>query len=871
MARRSLVEHLDYFYAHAPDVAYIQRRGYRREEWTYRRVAETACQFARELESRGIHKGDHVLLWGENCAEWVVAFLGCMMRGVVVVPMDRAGAPDFALRVAQEVDAKLIVVSRELSKHACDFPKIELESLSAAVAQHERTTFRVQLDRSDTLQIIFTSGTTAEPRGVVISHGNVLANLEPSETEIKKYLKYERAFRLLSGGRGIRFLNLLPLSHVFGEFLGIFIPPLIGGTVVFQEALNPAEVMATIRREGVSVLVAVPRMLESLKNKIERDFQSSGKGEWFREQLRLAAHENLVKRWWRFRRIHAQFGWKFWAFVSGGATLDATMEEFWRLLSLVVIQGYGLTETTSLISVNHPFHRGRGSIGKVLPGRDMKLSETGEILIRGENVATGYWQSGALTPVAGDGTDWFHTGDLGEMDAEGYLHFKGRKKNVIVTAEGMNVYPEDLESALRQQPGVRDVVVFGLTRNGNAEPCAVVILTGEVEEAVRRANERLAPYQQIRHWYKWPENDFPRTATQKPKTSVIAKLVEEQLRGQKETNGRAAAGTLAELVESVSGRRIQGENLDLSSIERVELICAMEERYQIDLDEGELTEAKTLADLGRAIASPEVHAAQDSTHKAAIPIVLTEEKVDRAALASANQRARVSGYEYPRWAQRWPITWIRTLIYYLATLPAAYLLAWPRAIGRERLRNLRGPALVISNHVTYIDVGFVLAALPPRLRNRLAVAMEGERLFAMRYPPLGTNLFRRVLHPLTYFLVVAFFNVFPVPKLSGFRESFAYAGESAGSGYSVLVFPEGLRTRTGEMARFQNGIGMLAAGLDLPVIPMRIDGLFELKQKGKRIARPGAVTVKIGEPIRVDARKSAEEIASDLETAVRGL
>jgi long-chain acyl-CoA synthetase len=171
--------------------------------------------------------------------------------------------------------------------------------------------------------------------------------------------------------------------------------------------------------------------------------------------------------------------------------------------------------------------------------------------------------------------------------------------------------------------------------------------------------------------------------------------------------------------------------------------------------------------------------------------------------------------------------------------------------------------------VTYVDVGFVLAALPTKLRHNLAVAMEGERLWALRYPPAGTDLIRRVVHPLAYFLVVALFNVFPLPKMSGFRESFAYAGESADRGYSVLVFPEGLRTRTGEMMPFQSGIGMLAARLNLPVVPMRIDGLFELKKQGKHFAQPGAVTVKIGEPVTVDSQLSAEEITRVLEMRVR--
>ena len=237
------------------------------------------------------------------------------------------------------------------------------------------------------MQIVFTSGTTAEPRGVVISHGNILANLEPLEREIGKYLRYERIFHPL------RFLNLLPLSHVFGQFLGIFLPQLLAATVHLSgHAESRPKSLQVIKRERVSVVVAVPRLMESLKDKIERDLEAAGEQSWFQRQFAAAKDEHFVKRWWRFRRIHNQFGWKFWAFISGGAALDAETEEFWRRLSFVVIQGYGLTETTSLISLNHPFRTGKRSIGKVLEGREIKLDENGEILVRGANVAAGYWQ-----------------------------------------------------------------------------------------------------------------------------------------------------------------------------------------------------------------------------------------------------------------------------------------------------------------------------------------------------------------------------------------------------------------------------------------------------------------------------------------------
>ena len=224
--------------------------------------------------------------------------------------------------------------------------------------------------------------------------------------------------------------------------------------------------------------------MESLKDKIVRDLESAGTLAQFQREFEAAKDLHFVRRWWRFRRIHNQFGWKFWAFISGGAALDAETEEFWRRLSFVVIQGYGLTETTSLISLNHPFHTGKHSIGKVLEGREIKLDESGEILVRGANVAAGYWQGKKLKPVLNE-EGWFRTGDLGELDAEGNLYFKGRKKNVIVTREGMNIYPDDLEAALRQQSEVRDCVVVGLEHGGNAEPCAVLILRDSADAGER--------------------------------------------------------------------------------------------------------------------------------------------------------------------------------------------------------------------------------------------------------------------------------------------------------------------------------------------------------------------------------------------------
>jgi long-chain acyl-CoA synthetase len=843
MPRQSLLEYFGSDSRPSQEIAVVWRRGYRTIRWSYGELLGTASGFAEMLRSRGIAKGDRVLIWGENSGEWIAAFLGCMFQGAIAVPMDAIAEQGFARRVAEQAGVKLAIVGHGLSSPLADANTLRLEDLADRAAGRPVGDFSpAAAISSDPIEIVFTSGTTAEPRGVVLTHGNLLANLAPIEKEIAKYRRYERFVHPL------RFLDLLPLSHVFGQLLGIFLPQILGGTSVFLDTLNPAEVARTIREERVSLLVTVPRLIESLRDQVERDLTERRGMEKFERDYRAAEHEHFLKRWWRFRAIRRQFGWKFWAVISGGAALPAAAEEFWTRLGYAVIQGYGLTETTSLVSLNHPFRLGHGSIGKVLPGLEMKLSDEGEILVRGENVASGYWKDAGIAPVL-DADGWFHTGDLGEKDEKGNLYFKGRRKNVIVTPEGLNVYPEDLEAELRKQPGVRDCVVVGLARDGNAEPCAVLLLRDSVvaPEAtdvaaaglVQRANERLAPFQQMRRWFVWPDHDFPRTPTQKPVLRRILEVVEA--RGASDGEATAAiAGPLGQLLARVlHGRAVRGgEALNLSSMERVELMSALEDRYQVDLSETEYASADTMQALERLVEHPPAPSA---------------------------------AFQYPRWPQSWPVRIIRAIVYNLLARPAMLILGWPRIRGRENLCDTKGPVLVVANHVTFFDPAYILEGLPERFRRRLAVAMDGELLESMRTPRPGTGFFMGLVGRVTYFLVVSVYNVFPLPRHAGFRKSFAFAGDLIDRGWNVLVFPEGERARTTRMNPFRAGIGLLATRLGVPVVPMRFDGVAEAREKRKHIVAPGKIRVWIGHPVQYTEAQAAEEIARDLERRVIGL
>jgi len=839
---QSLIDFVAQYAARGNEVAVRYRRGYRMETWTYAQIARLAKCVARELEFRGVGKGDAVLLWGENSPEWIIAFFGCLLRGAVTVPIDHGSTAEFAARVAREVNAKLVFRSRALPDTGLADRSIILESLAEPPAQRDLSPYAAPpLSRQDILEIIFTSGTTAEPRGVVISHGNVLANIEPVEREIQKYLRYERVFHPL------RFLNLLPLSHVFGQMLGIFIPSFLAGTVVFIDSLNPSGLIEVIRDERISVLVAVPRFIESLQREIQRRMERDGRMQQFDESFARAEKEHFLRRWWRFRRIHSLLGWKFWAFISGGAALPEQAESFWNRLGYAVIQGYGMTETTSLISVNHPFHSAKGSIGKVFPGMEVRLDEHGEILVRGENVATAYRQHDQTQSVA-ESDGWLHTGDIGETGADGRLYFKGRRKNVIVTPAGMNIYPEDLEKAVRPQAGVRDCVVIGIERSGNAEPCAVLLLEDprQANQAalIENANRSLAEHQKIRHWFAWPDPDFPRTPTLKPLLPRIREVVNAKLDAAPASQD--GNGSLAALIAQITGRPVAADSrnatldadLHMTSLDRVELMSALESRYQTELSDVRFNEVTTVGQLEKLL-----------TESPAAPVE----------------------HLYPRWPQNWLTTAVRLATYYLLAWPATYILAAPRIRGGENLRGLRGPFLVIANHITYLDIAWILAALPAYLRNRLATAMRAERLAEMRRPPKSMNLFNRLRERLDYILALSLFNVFPLPQRSGFLKSFSFAGDLADRGWNVLVFPEGHTTEDGRIAPFRGGVGLLAKQLNLPVVPIRLAGLFDLRQENRILTRPGHVQVTIGKPVRFSADQDPNEITKELERRVSQL
>jgi long-chain acyl-CoA synthetase len=526
---------LDFFhdFAGLDEEFLIHDDGFQARHYRYREIADRARAFAARLREAGIVKDNKVILYGENRPEWIVALWGCLLEGVIAVPIDYRSSREFVDRVHAIVGARAVFTGEEPGMYDGPAP--------------EESAPPVRITRDQIAEIIFTSGATAEPKGVIITHRNILANIVPVEGEVKKYLRYARPFA------PIRFLNLLPLSHMFGQAMATFIPPMLPGVVVFMRGFAPNEILRQIRTRRISVLVSVPQILEILRTHLIQTFPElrqlkPRKGHWLR-------------RWWRYRKVHRLFGWKFWSFIVGAAPLPADLEAFFSELGFLVIQGYGLTETAPIVTLNHPFHARKGSVGKPIAGVKVKIAPDGEILVRGDNVTSGYFQHPEETARAFE-DGWFHTGDIGELKENGELSILGRKKEMIVTPEGLNVFPEDVESVLKQQPGVRDAAVIGV---GRVQAVLILDNGADAEEIVRRANARLADFQRIRSFSIWPHAEFPRTeGTGKLKRFDMSK-------------GTPAPAPSTEQLD------IPLENL--TSLERVERMVAL------GLDETEVTDS----------------------------------------------------------------------------------------------------------------------------------------------------------------------------------------------------------------------------------------------------------------------------------------
>ena len=447
--------------AHASRLALQHRPGGHPAVWTYQDLRQSVNRIAHWLQSTGVGKGDRVVIWAPNGPWWVACFFAVLRNGSTVVPLDIRSSPEFVERVITQTQPQLGIVGAGLARSwRFAIPVFTLEALESLLPPDGPSRLP-DVSPDDVAEIVFTSGTTGAPKGAMLTHRNTWSNVAALN-------------QLVPSNPRLRALSILPLSHLFEQTCGLLLPLLGGAAIAYVDVLQPAAIQRAMAEYRVTTMVLVPRVLSLFMDSIENKAQREGKARTWQRACRLAEHLPMQARRVLFRQVIQGLGGRLEFLVAGGAPLAPSLQHKWELLGIPVLQGYGATETSPIITGTSVKDRRTGSVGKALPGTDLQVTDDGEILVRGPQVMQGYWQNpGATAEVLGDG--WYQTGDLGELDAEGRLYLKGRKKDLIVLANGLKVYPEDVEDALRDVPGVVDAVVLDVPSASGPQIHAVLL------------------------------------------------------------------------------------------------------------------------------------------------------------------------------------------------------------------------------------------------------------------------------------------------------------------------------------------------------------------------------------------------------------
>jgi long-chain acyl-CoA synthetase len=497
---------------------------------TYQALQEQVRCFAGYLQEQQIGKGDRVCIWAASCSSWMIAYLGALLVGAVVVPLDVNTTEDFLTRIAETTEAKLLVTTQKqyAGLKQPPLPLVDVEALPQGTLD---TTKLPKVNGDDLAELVFTSGTTGQPKGVMLSHRNITSNATA-------------AVGVVDIHPSDRLLSILPLSHMFEMTVEIAVL-YRGASVVYARSLIPDTLLKLLETQQVTCMMLVPQALQLLLNGIEREVRRQKRQQQWEMLQRIASRLPFAWRRILFGTVHKRFGGHFRFFISGGAYLSPKLAERWENMGFRVMQGYGATECAPIVSFTPYNEHMLDSVGKPLPGVDVRIAEDKEILVHGPNIALGYWRNPEATAAAFE-DGWYHTGDLGYLDAMNNLYLKGRKKNLVVLANGMNVYPEDIENVLCANPLIKNAVVFGLMEKDQEPEVRAVLLMDDPSEAksvIQHTNKQLASHQRVHSYTIWPDPDFPCTHTLKVKRSeVLNKLQAIRQEAERALSGRHAEG-----------------------------------------------------------------------------------------------------------------------------------------------------------------------------------------------------------------------------------------------------------------------------------------------------------------------------------------
>jgi long-chain acyl-CoA synthetase len=807
--------------------AFIIKPAFRTKVWTYGDLADLVPRVATVLCEAGIGRGDRVILWGPNRPEWCIAFLAALHAGAIPVPLNVRDLPEFAQRVAQRTRAVAAVVSTftRVGAGAMALPILIMEELPDR-ARDAQPLPRAELRPEDLAEIVFTSGTTGDPKGAMLTHRNILSNA----------LSAKGVFPV---GPKTRHVSVAPLSHMMEQLAGLLVVLLAGASVVYPTSRQPSAVARTFREFKGTITLVSPQIVRNILAAIERRAQAAGRQGLFERLQRIGPRLPMGLRPLLFFTVHRAFGGRLRYIVTGSAPLEPAVGERFQNMGIQVLEGYGMTECSPAVTFNRPGQQKLGSVGTPLPGIEVRVADDGEVLVRGPNVFAGYWENEEATrAVLRDG--WYHTGDIGEMDADGYLSIRGRKKDMIVLADGQKVHPDDVESVLARDPRVKDSAVVGLRPSGQDVQVHAALLLHDPNAAaavVREANTQLADREQIRGSTVWPDEDFPRTHLLKVKRGAVLDRLQQMAAGSRpapaaEGTAPAAGGQIESLIARVSSvpagtirpdSRL-GSDLGLDSLTRVELLGVIEEELGAYIDDAALDPETTVAQLSELV-------------------------------------ERTKGTKPEADTYSWPLhPLVRSV-----GLIAQHLLVWPfirifykvKVTGEEKLARLRGPVLFTPNHHLHYDNGIILLSIPLRWRWQLAVAAAADSVYAN---PLN-GIFSSILA-----------NAFPIAREGAIRRSLERLGARLDRKFSVLIYPEGKLTVGGPIQPFKSGTGLIAVEGGTPVVPMKL----KINRMSSVLDRLGStprgdVEVVFGDPLYFSATTDPTEATQRIQTAVAAL
>jgi len=833
--------------AQYPDKTAVQMKvdnAYRR--YTYRDLVKGAASVARSLSEQGIGKGDRVALLSENRPEWIFAYLSTISLGAVIVPLDAQFTEKEVALLLANSGAKAVFVSkacrpklpRNHSLMIFSFDPGDGLSFHEMLTAHPGAGVPPATSSGDMAALLYTSGTTGDPKGVMLSSGNLAANAA-SVVKID-ILKPED-----------NLLCILPLHHTYPAIACILLPFGIGTTVTLLNSLKGPDIMACMKETKVSVMLGVPQFFAGLRRAIFDEIRKKPAVVRLIVKLLLAAsglfrkvaNKNIGKA--LFGNVHAKFGPAFRLFASGGAKLDADVYVDMTALGFTIIEGYGLTETSPVCTFNPVSKQKPGSIGIPIPGVEIRIVNPddhgqGELAVRGPNVMLGYYKKPEETAeVLKDG--WFYTGDLGFQDKDGYFFITGRSKEMIVLSTGKKIFPEELEKFYKQIPAIKEICLI----QGERGLEAAVVPDFDYLRKMNLSNSRetiafeiedlakdLPPYKRISGLKIFKES-LPVTRLGKLKRSLVKDLYEKggerAEKAVQEIDSNLLADPVAKkllaCLEPFSAKKniVPDDNLELDlgldSLSRVELVVSLEKTLGLSLPESFGSEIFTVKDavlkLRELIASGAVKTGEHV--RLTWAEILGQEPSDEVLRTLSLESGPLCSLGK------------RLLKLSLKIFFKAYNRLSIRGIG-----NLpkKGPYIIAPNHLSLADAPAVVAAI--------TWGVGSQTFFLGTTDYFGgpvTSRFAKLL------------QVIPVDmdaRLYGALQLSAYVLRK---GKILCVFPEGGRSRDGSIKEFKKGVGIITKELNMPIVPVAINGTYEMLAAGVKFPRPAKVSVTFGKPI----------------------